>query len=74
MNEEIKTCPFCGGEGKVMVKIENESMLFAWCQCTSCGATVDGYYMPLNPAGYSFNDVLEWMRCVIETWNRRVEE
>lgn len=74
MNEEIKNCPFCGGEGKVMVKVENKSTLYAWCQCTSCGATTDGYCLPLNEEGYSLDNIKEWMSCVIETWNRRLKE
>lgn len=36
MEEEIKSCPFCGGKGELMS--EGEEWGTIWVACTLCGA------------------------------------
>lgn len=42
MNEELKPCPFCGGEA-VIKAINKNYGLTIWCQCNECGARTEGY-------------------------------
>lgn len=63
--EEIKKCPFCGGEAKVrrddMRRGEKE---IVYVRCTSCHAT-----------GHKFvedGDYDDYSDKAIEAWNRRV--
>lgn len=63
--EELKKCPFCGGEAKMKV---NESTLNTLITCQSCNVT-----MKNNLKGHKrIKKLLEEL--AIEAWNRRVEE
>lgn len=33
MSKELKTCPFCGGKGKVKAAIQDWAGLTIWCEC-----------------------------------------
>ena len=55
--KELKNCPFCGGEAKVM-----DMGYPHWVYCTKCGAKVQG-------GKYGKNGV----NASIEVWNKRVE-
>lgn len=59
--EELKKCPFCGGEAKVeyFKSINNVEIVAAEVMCTKCRAS-SGTYRTKEEA--------------IEAWNRRVEE
>ena len=39
MREELKPCPFCGGNAEAVHEIDD---LWATVECTGCGASVDG--------------------------------
>ena len=65
MIEELKPCPFCGGEAKIFA-YNNGGMCV---KCTKCSCQTE-----------SDSDVCyaDWKRCsvferVIEVWNRRIE-
>lgn len=64
MNEELKPCPFCGGEA--VVHVENGVKVI----CRDCGVSskylVDGYSQG-RPYGIS-------IETVIKMWNRRVAD
>ena len=63
--EELKKCPFCGGEAKMKV---NESTLITLIACPSCNVTIKN-----NFKGHKrIKKLLEEL--AIEAWNRRVEE
>lgn len=38
MSEQLKPCPFCGGEAKVFMEHNRETGLTLWCQCKNCYA------------------------------------
>lgn len=62
--EELKTCPFCGGEAKLRTSVEDRTPV-AWVACDTCGARTkmqaDGDYNGRN------------VFTAVERWNRRVE-
>ena len=58
---EIKKCPFCGGEAKIVQ--EYDAMIgktFYFCACVDCTATI-------------FDGEVEEKQA-IEAWNRRVDD
>lgn len=58
--EELKKCPFCGGEA--MLKINygfDEKVISSFVYCEECGIATRSYALE---------------RTAIEVWNRRVEE
>jgi hypothetical protein len=40
MSEELKQCPFCGGEAKIKAATKSYSFTI-WCAC-KCGARTEG--------------------------------
>lgn len=59
---ELKPCPFCGEEAKLLDKTnyyETGGYTYYFVRCNNCGAE-NGWNMQLEKA--------------IEAWNRRVEE
>lgn len=56
---ELKPCPFCGGEAKMVKGIVMETNTFV---CEGCGADVMFFGAELDA------------RKAIEAWNRRVEK
>lgn len=57
--EELKPCPFCGGEAReIHPPAKGHWMGFWRIRCTVCGAMVNGSHRGMN----------------IEAWNRRADE
>ena len=57
--EELKPCPFCGGEAKVEISLGRYSVI-----CTNCDATI----LPSTTLNNPTKDD------VIANWNRRTEK
>ena len=58
--EELKKCPFCGGEAILKVNHGfNREVISAFAYCEECGA---------NTRSYALGKTAQ------EAWNRRVEE
>ena len=64
MNEEIKPCPFCGGEAELGGGIENWTPTFYdpdsggdpyWLSCKSCGAAMYGSFYEAHEAITAWN-------------------
>lgn len=58
MKEELKPCPFCGGEAKILSIKEECEGEFYWIACKECGALIPVYYLEKN---------------AVDAWNRRTE-
>ena len=59
MMEELKRCPFCGGEAKLM------KMGYPhWVYCEDCGARVHGRVV----------GEVDGEKASVEAWNRRVND
>ena len=88
--EELKPCPFCGGNGKVMSR---EKHFRGWCDngvkvksyyayilCNRCHARGEpiatGYSSeePANIDGKYRKWFLHYVALAIESWNRRTEQ
>lgn len=68
MSEQLKPCPFCGGEAKIYME-HKKIGLTLWGQCTKCYAKTSGY-CPID-------DLESFEKCkklAITAWNRRTYE
>lgn len=70
MQEELKRCPFCGGEAKIrhVGKAPKKHDLGVQVRCKICSCGTEVLY-PFWHFGYEQRKNL-----VIERWNRRVKE
>ena len=76
MQEEMKSCPFCGGES---VELKHNSAKYGWfyyVECVSCGGRTRGICRPRKELpNYDEEDVNEWDNryadTVVMLWNRR---
>lgn len=70
--EQLKPCPFCGGEAEVVFEIDGTATV----ECIGCGAMVDGIER-WNARWDYYGDVIECYECAIggkEAAQRSVEE
>lgn len=42
--EELKKCPFCGGEAKVKAKLKYDVGFGVWCECKECRTRTTTYW------------------------------
>ena len=61
---EIKSCPFCGGDGSLNIEPKEQSI---YCSCWVCGARGMAH-------GYEDDrQIKDSIRRAIESWNTRVD-
>lgn len=75
MSEELKPCPFCGGEA--VIKAINKSYDFTiWCQCknTSCAARTAGYCPNTDNEDGLLESIENCKIKAAEVWNRRAND
>lgn len=73
MSEELKPCPFCGGEAIIRIHKERSSMFeylgygenAACVACTKCGCNT-GYYLPHYDQDENYH-----IKQATKAWNRR---
>ena len=74
MSEELKTCPFCGGEAVTVVQVTqmggNSDYIDFSVVCVNCKTEKMAQLRIKGIA--SFADVEKTMRRVTEMWNQRV--
>ena len=73
MNEELKSCPFCGGTG--IIKAVNKNYgLTIWCQCKKCGARTEGYCPSTNNEDETIESIEQCKNRAVTLWNRRAND
>lgn len=73
MREELKPCPFCGGEA--VIKAVNKNYGFTiWCQCQKCGAKTEGYCPNTNNEDATIDNIENCKNRALEQWNRRAND
>lgn len=72
--EELKRCPFCGGEAKLKMECKHDVGWTIWCECTKCYAKSTGYCPELSKKDKALNNIDTCKNAAIKAWNRRVEE
>lgn len=72
MSEELKPCPFCGGEA-VIKAVNRNYGLTIWCQCQKCGARTEGYLPNTNNEDATIDSIENCKNRALEKWNRRVD-
>ena len=72
MSEELKKCPFCGGEANI--KAVNKRYGFTvWVECR-CGAKAMPYCADLDNEDTTITNIEKCKTGAIEAWNRRVND
>jgi Lar family restriction alleviation protein len=61
---ELKPCPFCGGEAKLLTENFGE---YVWAKCEVCGVQTSRYYVR------AVVDGKDGEKRAIEAWNRRAK-
>lgn len=73
MSEELKPCPFCGGEA-VIKAVNRNYGLTIWCQCLKCDARTKGYCLDTNNEDATIDNIENCKNRALEQWNRRVND
>lgn len=70
---DLKKCPFCGGEAKVVTNANVGDMVHVWITCTKCGGASPMFSCQphMLPRRMRLDD--EILAPVVKSWNRRVE-
>lgn len=71
--EELKRCPFCGGEANVKMEYKDVIGGTIWCGCDKCHAETSGYCPDLSKEHRALDDIDYCKKLVIKAWNRRVK-
>ena len=66
---DLKTCPFCGGTGKLK-SVEDKGGVYMFVQCTECGGSSEMFGFRNVPKRMNKNHPV--FDKVKEAWNRRV--
>lgn len=72
--EELKKCPFCGGEASVKMEHKHSIGWTIWCTCNKCHAETSGYCPDLSKEHRALDNIDDCKKLAIKEWNRRVEE
>ena len=73
--QELKTCPFCGGEAKTIFdynQVGGDSFIVsAYVKCSQCGVV---RYTTKDIKNAAFEDVIALFEKAISLWNTRIGE
>lgn len=69
MSEELRPCPFCGGEPKLKAVMKSYGLTI-WCAC-KCGAQTEGYCPSTSNEDNTMKNIEGSTEKAIKAWNRR---
>ena len=69
--EELKKCPFCGGEAKTKGKVKDGSYAI-WCECVNCGSRTISFWPSMGDENLSLVNIEMCKSRAAENWNNRV--
>lgn len=72
--ENLKPCPFCGGEGKVKAAKKDYIGFTIWCECKKCCAKTNGYCPDLKIEDLAIENIDSCKNAAIKAWNKRVND
>jgi Lar family restriction alleviation protein len=72
MNNELKPCPFCGGEAIIKATVKSCGFTI-WCAC-KCGAQTEGFCPDTNKEDDTMENIEKCKKRAIEAWNRRAND
>lgn len=73
--QELKKCPFCGGEAVIKADSKNYGFII-WCQCKNgnCNARTVGYCPDTNHEDDTLENIESCKNKAVEAWNRRADD
>lgn len=74
MNEELKPCPFCGGEAKIKAASKEYIGFTIWCECKNCYAQAGGYCPDMKKEDTAIENIDSCRNKAVEAWNRRAND
>ena len=74
MSEELKPCPFCGGEGKIKAASKEHIGFTIWCECKNCHAQTSGYCPDMKKEDTVIENIDSCRNKAVEAWNRRAND
>lgn len=74
MSEELKPCPFCGGEAKLITTEFDRKTIAIKVECQSCSARAGGFCATVFDNKNALENIDNSREKAIEAWNRRVTE
>ena len=77
--DDIKSCPFCGGEPFLQTKWSaGKQTTFLFMKCKTCGSTgktfASDFFIEKKEDLFKNEDLTSCAEMAIEAWNRRVEK
>lgn len=70
--EELKKCPFCGGNVKIKMGKKSTIGCTIWCECEKCHAKTIGYCPNMENVDKALESIEECKGKATQAWNRRV--
>lgn len=70
MSEELRPCPFCGGEPKLKAVMKSYGLTI-WCAC-KCGAQTEGFCPNTSYEDNTMKNIERSTKKAIKAWNRRI--
>ena len=74
MSEELKPCPFCGGECKIKAAEKEYIGFTIWCECENCHAQASGYCPDMKKEDTAIVNIDSCRNKAVEAWTRRAND
>lgn len=72
--ENLKPCPFCGGEGKIKAAKKDCLGFVIWCECKECYAQAGGYCPDIKNEDRTIEEIDFCRKEAVKAWNKRAND